>query len=325
VATITFLFVDQVGSTAQLEALGDVGAAPVRDALFRVLRGALFDHAGTEVDHTGDGLMATFTSAVDAASCAIAIQRGVHSHNVRHPRERALEVRVGIHTGEPVLNEEGRSFGMPVVIASRLCAAAGSGQILASDVTRVLAGGREHLQFRAVGALELKGVGEAVVAAEVLWAPPDAEAGRWPLHSILSVVGDFPFVGREAELDALRVAWRRAASGERAAVLVAGEPGIGKTRLAAELAAEARASGAGVLFGWCDDELGVPYQPFVEALRQFVAYAPAHALPRASSPSSARTMTSPTPCCPTRRRSVIDCSRPWRRGSRPLRAKNRSC
>jgi class 3 adenylate cyclase/tetratricopeptide (TPR) repeat protein len=280
VATVTFLFVDQVGSTAQLEALGDVAGAEVRDEYFRLLRAALAAHAGSEVDHTGDGVMATFTSAVDATSCAIAMQRKMYTHNRGLARDRALEIRIGIHTGEPVLNEEGRNFGLPVVVASRLCAAAQSGQILASDVTRVLAGAREHLHFRPVDALTLKGVAEPVAAAEVVWDPPDPEADRWPLPPMLAAVGDFAFVGRDRELDVLRAAWSRAKRGERAAVLLAGEPGIGKTRLAAELAGEVRASGGRVLFGWCDDELGVPYQPFVESLRQFVAHVPPHALPR---------------------------------------------
>ena len=69
VATMSFLFVDQAGSTVQLEALGDAGASPIRDELFQILRAAVDDHEGTVVDHTGDGVMASFTGATDALGC----------------------------------------------------------------------------------------------------------------------------------------------------------------------------------------------------------------------------------------------------------------
>ncbi|MCU1430669.1 MAG: ATPase [Actinomycetia bacterium] len=78
------------------------------------------------------------------------------------------------------------------------------------------------------------------------------------------------FVGREHELESMVGGWDRARRGRHETVLVAGEPGIGKTRLAAELAVAAQADGAYVLHGRCDEGLGVPYQPFVEALRDHV-------------------------------------------------------
>jgi DNA-binding CsgD family transcriptional regulator/tetratricopeptide (TPR) repeat protein len=79
-----------------------------------------------------------------------------------------------------------------------------------------------------------------------------------------------PFVGRRAEREVLVRAWKEVAAGECRTVLIAGEPGIGKTRLAAEVAASLREDeGAGVLYGRCDEDLAVPYQPFVEALRHF--------------------------------------------------------
>lgn len=72
----------------------------------------------------GDGVMAVFTSAVQAVSCAVAIQRAVAEHNRERPG-RELEVRVGIHAGEP-LEEEGDYHGTAVVVAKRLCDAAGA-------------------------------------------------------------------------------------------------------------------------------------------------------------------------------------------------------
>lgn len=271
VATMSFLFVDQAGSTVQLEALGDAGASPIRDELFQILRAAVDDHKGTVVDHTGDGVMASFTGATDALGCAVDIQREVHRHWASRAAEHAVRVRIGLHTGETVVNAEGREFGMAVVIAARLCAAARSGQVLISDITQALTAGAEAARFRRLEPLALKGVADPVGVAEVEWDPPNVQDGWWPLPAALAASAQFGFVGRSPELEALRVAWARACGGAATAVLVAGEPGIGKTRLAAEFAAEVRATGARILFGGCDDELGVPFQPFVEALGEFVA------------------------------------------------------
>jgi predicted ATPase len=77
-------------------------------------------------------------------------------------------------------------------------------------------------------------------------------------------------VGRQTEVERLGQLWKQAVAGGPRLALLAGEPGIGKTRLAAELAKAAHAEGAVVLVGRCDEDLGVPYQPFVEALRQVV-------------------------------------------------------
>jgi len=82
------------------------------------------------------------------------------------------------------------------------------------------------------------------------------------------------FVGRTEELSRLGTLWAEVRSGRLRAALLAGEPGIGKTRLAAELARSAYEEGAMVLFGRCDEEMLVPYQPFVEALRHYVATCP---------------------------------------------------
>ena len=81
-------------------------------------------------------------------------------------------------------------------------------------------------------------------------------------------------VGRDAETELLTAAWQRALTDGRQAVLVSGEPGVGKTALVAQLARAAHAAGARVLYGRCDEDLGVPYQPFAEALGDYVAHCP---------------------------------------------------
>ena len=102
-------------------------------------------------------------------------------------------------------------------------------------------------------------------------APASPTAPGLPLPAVLATREERPFVGRTAELAALRQAWEL---GQGAIVVVAGEAGMGKTRLAARFAAEAHAGGAAVLHGRIDEETVVPYQPFVEALRHYVAHAP---------------------------------------------------
>ncbi len=93
-----------------------------------------------------------------------------------------------------------------------------------------------------------------------------------PMPAFLTETGRI-FAGRERELEWLEQLWKGAEAGELRLALVSGEPGVGKTRLAAELAGRVHAEGAVVLAGRCDEDLGVPYQPFVEALHHLVEHA----------------------------------------------------
>jgi DNA-binding SARP family transcriptional activator len=105
-----------------------------------------------------------------------------------------------------------------------------------------------------------------------------AEPGRLPRP--LRREERLPLVGREVELSQLDQIWQAARSGQRHLLLLAGEPGIGKSRLAAEFARIAHREGAMVLFGRCDEGMGVPYQPFVEAVGRYVRQAAAPVLGR---------------------------------------------
>ncbi|HEV2894270.1 MAG TPA: AAA family ATPase, partial [Actinomycetota bacterium] len=275
-ATVTFLFADQAGSTVQLERLGDAGAKGVRQALIDMLRQAAEDHHGEVVDHTGDGLMITFASAVDAVACGVVVQQQAARHNARHPEAEALGVRVGIHTGEPLVNDEGRWFGVPVVIAARLCAAADTGQVLVSDVTRALVAPRRAHGFTPLGERSLKGIAEPVAVAAVDWAPEEAEFG---LPEPLAAAAAGPLVGRAAELAWLEGLWEQlggpgGATARRRVALVAGDPGIGKTALLAAFARGVWERGGLVLYGRCDEEPAGPYQPLAEALDPYVASVP---------------------------------------------------
>ncbi|MGZ4195277.1 MAG: BTAD domain-containing putative transcriptional regulator [Solirubrobacteraceae bacterium] len=107
-----------------------------------------------------------------------------------------------------------------------------------------------------------------------------ADRARAPMPTRLRPYGPSVFAGRERELAALRTALAKVQRPGRQAAFVTGEPGIGKTRLVSELAREAHADGVLVLGGRCDDGLGLPYQPFGEALEQLVANAPQPLLER---------------------------------------------
>jgi class 3 adenylate cyclase len=275
-STAIVLFTDLVGSTELRSRLGEDAADELRKAHDGAIGGAVEANRGRVVKNLGDGFMATFTGASDAVAAAVAIQQAIDRHNRSGSGGVPLEVRIGVSAGD-VAFEADDCFGTPVIEAARLCAAAGGGRILVTEVVRILAGTAGGHEFASVGALELKGLPAPVPACEVSWAPLAGPV--LPMPGLLSKAGRI-FVGRNEERDRLLGLWKEATAGERRLALLGGEPGIGKTRLAIELAGQVRELGGVVLAGRCDEDLGVPYQPFVEALRHYVSCAPERRLGR---------------------------------------------
>ncbi len=148
--TVAVLFTDIVDSTALSSRLTPEVADQARRTHFSILRQAVAESGGTEVKHLGDGLMVVFRSSSVAMACAVAMQQGVERGN----RAGAVSVglRIGLGGGE-VANEDEDYFGDPVVEAARLCSLCGSGQILATDLTRVMAGRRNRHRCVPVGPL----------------------------------------------------------------------------------------------------------------------------------------------------------------------------
>ncbi len=266
------MFTDLVGSTELASDIGDAAADELRRAHFASLREALAATGGTEVKTMGDALMVSYPGAADALAGAVAMQRAVERHN-RRLEGRRLEMRVGISVGDATL-EDDDWFGTPVVEASRLCAAATGDQILVSDLVRALAGSRTEFDVISLGSRELKGLPAPLMVCEVEWrAPVDSTAV--PLPAFVDTSPAFPFAGRNEVYQTVLAAWKETVEGARRAVLVSGEPGIGKTRLVCELVRHAHELGTTVLWGRCDEELSVPFEPFAEALRHYVACVPA--------------------------------------------------
>lgn len=268
-STATVLFTDLTGSTEIRRTLGDDRADELRRRHDDAVRRAAAEHLGEVVKGTGDGLMIVFPAAAQGVAGAAAIQRAIHRLGRERDLDALLAVRVGLSSGDVAWDDDD-CFGTAVVEAARLCDAAGPGRIVVSEVVRLLAGSRGGHDFEPLGTLELKGLGP-LAAYEVRWAPAAAASAPRLPPALANPDGTFPIVGRIHEREQLATAWKLAREGAPHVVLVGGEPGVGKTRLVADLAREAHADGAIVLFGRCDDEMGVPYQPFAEAIAGFAA------------------------------------------------------
>ena len=274
----TILLTDLVGSTRLATSVGPVRADELREEHFDLLRDAIVSSDGREVKNTGDGLMVAFSSASAAVNCAVAMQQ-LFDRRYRDA-EQALHVRIGLGAGESTV-KDGDYFGMPTVEAARLCAEAPSDGILVSSWVKNLAGRSEGIEFASVGELELKGFPDPVEAFSVSWAALAEEtgwSGRWPLPAVLRSVPPIAYVGRVSERAALEEALALARGGSRQVVLLSGEPGIGKTRLASFAAHRAHTEGSAVAWGACSEELAVPYEPWIGVCSQLVEHAPAELL-----------------------------------------------
>jgi class 3 adenylate cyclase len=134
--TVTFAFTDVEGSTRLLQQLGDDYASVARDHR-RIVREAFAARGGTEIDTQGDSFFFSFPRARDAVAAAVDAQRALRDH--AWPDGADVRVRMGLHTGEPQIGDEGY-LGLDVVRAARISEAGHGGQILISETTRALLG-----------------------------------------------------------------------------------------------------------------------------------------------------------------------------------------
>lgn len=290
--SVTFLLTDVVGSTRIWENAPDVmpGSLERHD---RILQAAVEAKGGVflKAKGEGDSTFSVFERATDAVSAARDAQTALHHEP--WPAPTPLRVRMAVHTGEAV-ERDGDYFGRTVNRTARLRAVAGAGQVLISQVTAGL------LEDLLPAGCELRGMGmqhlQDLARPEVVYS---LVAEEWPLNAVLPAGGaDLPlssdgslplpirlassvrvgFAGRSQERDRLARQFQKVSAGALGVALVVGEPGIGKTRLAMSAAVAAHAQGAAVLLGRCDEDISVPYQPWIEALGHLVTHAPASVL-----------------------------------------------
>jgi predicted ATPase/class 3 adenylate cyclase len=274
--TVTFLFTDIEGSTRLMQQHPEA----MKEALTRhnaLLQRAISAHRGHVFQVLGDGFCAAFEDAGDALCAALDAQRALHGE--RWGDVGAVRARMGLHTG--TVEARGGEYDSSLTLArvQRVMTAGHGGQTLlsAAAADRIRQALPAGTTLRDLGAHKLRGIAEPeniyqFVAADLPSAfPPlrveDIAAGTaGPLSQL--VRGQL--VGRDSEAEQLREHWANAQQARGQLVMLSGEPGVGKTRLAHDLVAHAQKSGATLLRGGCYEyEATTPYLPFVEAFREW--------------------------------------------------------
>jgi predicted ATPase/class 3 adenylate cyclase len=232
--TVTFLFTDIEGSTRLLQQLGD-RYSDVLATHHRLLRTAIEGAQGQVMDTQGDAVFAAFPRARDALLAAIAAQRAVLAYP--WPSGTAPKVRIGLHTGEPIIGETGY-VGMDVHRAARIAAVGHGGQILLSDVTHGLVARDlpEGVNLRDLGEHRLKDLAHSHRLFQVVTA--DLPADFPGIRSLDALPNNLPrqltsFIGREKEIAEVKRLLSTAYI-----VTLTGPGGAGKTRLALQVAAD---------------------------------------------------------------------------------------
>jgi class 3 adenylate cyclase len=262
---LTFLLTDIEGSTPLWERHRSAMGVALAEHEELVAR-AVADRGGRLIKTRGEGdsTVSVFARASDAAAAALTLQRELGARS--WPGGLKLPTRAALHTGEAELRD-GDYYGQTLNRAARLRALGQGGQVLLSRATAELVADQlpDGARLVDVGAHHLRGLSRpenvfALVHPE-LAAPPPVAAQR------AEHPDKVPFVGRDAERAWLSAALDSALGGQGQLVLIAGEAGIGKTRVAEELAAEARAREVRVVWGRCHEAEGAPaYWPWRPAL-----------------------------------------------------------
>jgi class 3 adenylate cyclase/tetratricopeptide (TPR) repeat protein len=279
---VTFVLTDVEGSTDLWEAHPDA-MAKVMLRHYEIAADIAETYGGRmpRTQGEGDSTLTAFARATDAVDAICAFQRAITDEP--WPQGIVLRVRAGLHSGEAQV-EHGEYFGATLSRAARVRALARGGQVFCSQATAELVADRlpADCTLTDLGSVRLKGL-ERAEEVYALWAPGFPDIGpSAPLTAAVDLPARLPFpttlhadatgfVGRDDALGALREQWRACVEEPRRHVaLVGGDPGIGKSRLAAEHARRLYLEGATVLHGRCYEENVAPYQPFVEAIEHVV-------------------------------------------------------
>ena len=276
---VTVLFADIAGFTSVAEKRDPEEVHAIVDACFERITAEVHRFEGTVNQYTGDGVMALFgapiaheDSARRAVHAALGIQREIRQYAARLRDEKGigLAMRIGVNTGAVVVGRIGDDLRMDYTavgdttnLAARMQQMARPGSVLITEAThRLVEGFFETLAF---GAVEIKNH-EPVRAFEVL-----RPRGTRTRIDVGRERGLTPFVGRERELDVLRERFADVAAGRGQVVLIAGDAGIGKSRLLYELrrALDARGEPVTWLEGQCISYgQAIPFLPLIDQLRK---------------------------------------------------------
>ncbi len=264
------------------------------DAARLVFKDGIEAHQGRVIDMAGDSVLAVFDTATGAVDAALAIQLSLRGASEAAAPERRMPFRIGVHLGDVIEKPDGTVYGDGVNVAARLQALAEPGGITVSEAVRGVVGGRVSATFIDRGAQPLKNiatpirafaVGSAGVANAAADAPyplaapgtPSAVAAdAQPAAAAAAAPRPAPspsslFVGRQQEMARLTKALASARDGRGQVMLLAGSGGIGKTRLAQQMANSAERDGVPVLWGRCLEEPGAPpYWPWRQLIRSYL-------------------------------------------------------
>jgi class 3 adenylate cyclase len=179
--TVTFVFSDIEGSTALMKELGDEAYTQLLAIHRRLVRETFAPRNGQEIDTQGDAFFYSFVRAREAVSAAVDAQRS-HADQA-WPHDATVRMRLGLHTGEPAVGDEGYT-GLDVVRAARIAAVGRGGQVLLSDSTRAIVAGDlpEGVELRSLGERQLKDIDRPEPIHELLIA--GVEISREPIPAV---------------------------------------------------------------------------------------------------------------------------------------------
>ena len=242
----------------------------------KMVRSVVLRHHGKEIKTIGDAFLVEFTSALDATNCAYEIQCALHEYNSNQKGdEEAVMVRIGIHVGDVVHNEDD-VYGDAVNLASRIEEVAEPGGIAISGQVHDNVRNKVEFPLEYIGAQDLKNVDAPVETYRVCFPWDEGNtAERSVFESVQRARAQpkeepstMPMFDRESERASLLSALDEVVGVRKARVIfIGGEAGIGKTRLLNWITHEALEKyGAYVARGYCLEDVSVPYFPFSEAL-----------------------------------------------------------
>jgi class 3 adenylate cyclase/tetratricopeptide (TPR) repeat protein len=287
-AVRTFLFADIRGYTRFIVEQGDAAGVRFIERFASLARRVLTAGHGEILSLTGDEVFAVFVSAREALRTARALQAGFIEASVNDP-SIPIEVGIGLDTGEAV--QSGDTYlGAAVNLAARLCKLAGPQEVLASDGVVHVARKLDGIRYTERGLAQLKGFREPVRVFQVVEETPESAAGppaggsraAWlasepslPIGAFLGALPSTELVAREDELRRALAAADAAAAGKGRLVLLAGEPGVGKTRLEQEVMLNVRNRQFLVATGRCYEiHQSVPFYPFTDLLTEAYTASP---------------------------------------------------